>query len=230
MSKPKTKRFYKSVSLKDVETGWGVYLDDHLLKTPGKLSLIAQSKAHADLIASEWDAQDTIIKPHLMPVTRLYKVALERTPENRDALIAEVKKYAGTDLLCYRTEFPRVLAERQAAAWDDWLEWAHGIGIELKTAIGINAVEQPPEALESVGNIASKFDDLKLTLLAHLNAVYGSAILALAVVKGELPADKAYDLSRLDFEFQAERWGEDEEARELSKVTRTEVIALSKLL
>ena len=230
MSKPKTKRFYKSVSVKERENGWGVYLDDHLLKTPGKLSLIAQSKAHADLIATEWDAQGTIIKPHLMPVTRLYNVALERTPENRDALIAEVQKYAGTDLLCYRTEFPRVLAERQAAAWDDWLEWARGIGIELKTAIGINAVEQPSEALESVGKIASKFDDLKLTLLAHLNAVYGSAILALAVVKGVLSAQKAYDLSRLDFEFQAERWGEDEEARELSEVTRTEVIALSKLL
>ena len=71
MSKPKTKRFYKSVSVKEGENGWGVYLDDHLLKTPGKLSLIAQSKAHADLIATEWDAQGTIIKPHLMPVTRM---------------------------------------------------------------------------------------------------------------------------------------------------------------
>jgi len=230
MSKPKTKRFYKSVSVNEVKTGWGIYLDDHLLKTPGKLSLIAQTKAHADLIASEWDAQDTIIKPHLMPVTRLYNVALERTPENRDALIAEVQKYAGTDLLCYRTEFPHGLAERQAAAWDSWLDWARGLGIDLEAVIGINAVEQPSEALRAVAKFAGEFDDLKLTLLAHLNAVYGSAILALAVVKGELPADKAYDLSRIDFEFQAERWGEDEEARELSEVTRNEVIALSKLL
>ncbi len=230
MSKPKAKRFYKSVSVKDVENGWGIYLDNHLLKTPGKLSLIAQSQAHANLIASEWDAQADIIKPHLMPVTRLYNVALERTPENREALIAEVRKYAGTDLLCYRTEFPRVLAERQAKAWDVWLDWARGLGIDLKTAIGIKAVEQDGDALDALAKISGEFDDLKLTLLAHLNAVYGSAVLALAVLKGELSAEGAYDLSRVDFEFQAERWGEDEEARELSCTTRTEVIALSKLL
>ena len=230
MSKPKTKRFYKKVATAKADDGWTVLLDGRTLKTPGKLPLIAKSKTHAKLIAAEWDAQDDIIKPHLMPVTRLYNVALERTPENRDMLIAEVKKYAGTDLLCYRSEFPQSLAELQAGKWDVWLEWARGQGIDLKTRQGIVALEQDKSALKRVSEMAAEFDDLGLTLLAHLNAVYGSAILALAVMKGALSAEKAYELSRLDFDYQAEHWGQDDEAIELAELTRTEVIALSKLL
>jgi len=154
----------------------------------------------------------------------------ERTPENRDMLIAEVTKYAGTDLLCYRAEFPRALNALQAQRWDEWLEWARGQGIDLKTGEGVMAVEQDPAALDATEKMAAKFEDLELTLLAHLNAVYGSAILALAVMQRALDANAAYDLSRLDFDFQLEHWGQDDEAQEHAELTRTEVIALSKLL
>lgn len=230
MSKPKTKRFYKSVDTDKSGNGWVVRLDRRTLKTPGKLPLITLSPIHAQLIAAEWEAQDDIIRPHLMPITRLYNVALERTPENREMLIAEVKKYASTDLLCYRAVFPRALNERQAQLWDKWLEWAREQGVDLKTAEGVMAIDQDENALQRVAQMAADFDDLHLTLLAHLNAVYGSAVLALAVMRGALKADKAYDLSRLDFEFQLEHWGQDEEASELSEATRDDVIALSKLL
>ncbi len=230
MSKPKTKRFYKTATAAQADGAWVVRLDSRTLKTPGKLPLIAKTKIHAELIAAEWEAQDDIIKPHLMPITRLYNVSLERTPENRDLLIAEVTKYAATDLLCYRSEFPQSLAALQAQKWDEWLNWAREQGIDLKTQQGIVALEQDKNALEKVSKIAAEFDDLGLTLLAHLNAVYGSAILALAVMKGALLAEAAYELSRLDFDYQAEHWGQDEEAIKLAELTRVEVIALAKLL
>ena len=230
MSKPKTKRFYKTVGTAKADGGWTVLLDGRTLKTPGKLPLIAKSKPHAELVAAEWEAQDEIIKPHLMPVTRLYNVALERTPENRDMLVAEVTKYAGTDLLCYRSEFPQSLALLQSEKWNEWLDWAREQGVDLKTRQGIVALEQDKKALKRVSEISAGFDDLGLTLLAHLNAVYGSAILALAVMKGALLAETAYELSRLDFDYQAEHWGQDDEAIELAQLTRVEVIALSKLL
>lgn len=230
MAKPKTKRFYKVVTTAPAGEGWSVLLDGRTLKTPGKLPLIAKAEHHAQLIAAEWDAQDTLIRPHLMPVTRIYNVALERTPENREMLIAEVRKYAGTDLLCYRADFPRALNELQAQRWDRWLDWARQNNIDLKTAEGVMAVEQDPAALDAVAKLTTSFEDLELTLLAHLNAVYGSAVLALAVMRGALDAQAAYDLSRLDFDFQLEHWGQDAEASELAELTRTEVIALSKLI
>jgi len=230
MAKPKTKRFYKTAKAAKSDAGWTVLLDGRALKTPGKLPLITAAQRHAVLIADEWDAQDDIIRPHLMPVTRIYNVALERTPENRDMLIAELRKYAGTDLLCYRAKFPRALNDKQAENWDSWLEWARQYGIDLITGEGVMAVEQDDRALEAAAKMAAEYDDLELTLLAHLNAVYGSAILALAVMKRAIGAEAAYDLSRLDFDFQLEHWGEDEEARELAETTRVEIIALSKLL
>ena len=230
MAKPKTKRFYKTAAAAPSGDRWAVLLDGRTLKTPGKLPLITQSETHAQLIAAEWDAQDDIIRPHLMPVTRLYNVALERTPENREALIAEVRKYAGTDLLCYRADFPRALNALQATRWDEWLKWARGHGIDLKTGEGVMAIAQDEAALDATAQMARSFPDLDLTLLAHLNAVYGSAVLALAVMKRALEAEAAYDLSRLDFDFQLEHWGEDEEAKELAELTRTEIAALSQLL
>lgn len=230
MAKPKTKRFYEAAKAAKSDAGWAVLLDGRTLKTPGKLPLITAVESHAKLIAAEWEAQDDIIRPHLMPVTRLYNVTLERTPENRGMLVAELRKYAGTDLLCYRAKFPRALNEKQADSWDKWLEWARQYGIDLKTGEGVMAIDQDEASLDAAANMAAEFDDFDLTLLCHLNAVYGSAILALAVMNRALGAEAAYDLSRLDFDFQLKNWGEDEEARELAELTRTEIIALSKLL
>ena len=73
-------------------------------------------------------------------------------------------------------------------------------------------------------------DDFELTLLLHFMAVFGSAVLALAVLKGALPAPQAYELSRVDAQFQTERWGEDDEAKTITAQTRREVEILSQLL
>jgi chaperone required for assembly of F1-ATPase len=58
----------------------------------------------------------------------------------------------------------------------------------------------------------------------------GSLVLALAVVEGELDAAQAFDLSRLDETFQAERWGIDAEAKARSDGLRQEVLAAARLL
>jgi chaperone required for assembly of F1-ATPase len=54
--------------------------------------------------------------------------------------------------------------------------------------------------------------------------------LALAVLSREISAEQAYSLSRIDFDYQADQWGQDEEAQELAEAARVEVAALSKLL
>ena len=43
-------------------------------------------------------------------------------------------------------------------------------------------------------------------------SVSARLILGLAVMDGRLTADEAHTLARLDEEFQAERWGRDDEA------------------
>ena len=49
--------------------------------------------------------------------------------------------------------------------------------------------------------------------------LFGSAILALALQRGRLTGEAAFDLSRLDEAFQEEQWGVDAEAAVRSRVT-----------
>lgn len=230
MAKTFAKRFYEEVSFKSAQGGWHILLDGRTLKTPGKLILVVPSEKAAQLIAAEWDAQTEHIRPETMPVTRLLNVAVEQTPENRDALIAEARKYAGTDVLCYREGEVRLHAEEQAKKWDPILEWAAGQGVNLKSTDGLIAIEQDSKALDTVAAFAKTLPDMELTLFVHLVAVFGSAVLAMAVLKHRLTGEAAYELSRLDELWQIKYWGEDEEAKERSDAIRAEVNALCELL
>lgn len=224
------KRFYKTVTTGELESGFGVFLDGRPLKTPQKHLLKVDKLSVAKLIAAEWDAQIETIKPETMPVTRLVNVSIELVPDNRDKLIAEARNYAGTDLLCYRAEAPLDLKQRQAELWDPILLWATAQGAALETTQTLTAIEQNEASLDKVAAFASTMDDLDLTLLVHLTAVYGSAILALAVMKNHIDGSQAFDLSRLDNLYQIEQWGQDEEAAEVAANLATEIKALCKIL
>ena len=230
MAKKVAKRFYKEVSVTQGEGGWLVQLDGRTLKTPGKITLLIPTQKAAQLIAAEWDAQTEHIRPETMPVTRLLNVAVEQTPENRDALIAEARKYAGTDVLCYREGEVRLHAEEQAAKWDPVLDWAAEQGVSLKSTDGLIAIEQDSKVLDAVAEFAKTLPDMQLTLFVHLVAVFGSAVLAMAVLKNHLSGEAAFELSRLDEIWQIKYWGEDEEAKERTESIGHEVNALCQLL
>ncbi len=53
------------------------------------------------------------VDPARMPLTRLANAAIDAVADNRDAVIEEVAKYLGSDLVCYRAEAPAGLVERQ---------------------------------------------------------------------------------------------------------------------
>ena len=230
MSKKYPKRFYKeALAVKDGGR-YLVHLDGRTLKTPGKLTLEVDRWHIADLIAAEWDAQEGDIIPGSMPVTRLVNVSLELTPKNRPELIKEAQAYAGTDLLCYRDAKHSALARHQDAHWNPVLDWAAGRGITLKPTHSIVAVPQDAAALEAIADYAKNLDDLGLTLFVHLTAVFGSTVLALAVMEGELSGSRAFDLSRLDADWQITHWGEDEEASENREILLADVKALCRIL
>ena len=230
MAKRMAKRFYKAVTVDKSDGEWRVLLDGMQLRTPGKVKLGLPSKALAECIAGEWEAQTEKINPSLMPVTRLMNVAVEQTLSRRNDLIAEARRYAETDLLCYRAPQPRILKERQSENWDRWLDRASGQGVDLQKTETLQVITQPEESLAKVEEFAMSFDDLHLTLFVHLIAVYGSVVLAMAVMKDELTADKAFDLSRVDAAYQIELWGEDEEQAEITEALREETMVLGAVL
>ena len=221
------KKFYKSAGAAAVEGGWRVELDGRPLKTPAKQDLVLPNDALAGLVAKEWAGQGDHIDPATMPLTRLVNVALDRTPAAREELAAEVAKYAETDLVCHLADSPAGLRERQEAGWRSLREWAgKKLDIVLVPVEGIIASPQPQASLQAAHDHALSRDDLTLTGLAWACGLYGSCVLAYAVLEGEVDAGTAFDLSRIDEDWQIEQWGEDEEAAEAARARRRDAEAL----
>lgn len=220
---PKPRRFYKAVDIQPQEGGFGVRLDGRGAKTPGGRALIVPTERLARLLAREWDAQASEIVFDAMPATRLAFTTLDRAAEARAGMADEVARYADSDLLCYVAEEPLILAEREAEAWGPWLRWAETeLGVALAPSIGISTRRQAPDAIDRVRMLAAELDDFALTGLTFAAGLYGSAVLAFAVARGELGGEDAFEVSRLDEAFQEERWGVDAEAAQRTERLRAD--------
>lgn len=210
----KARRFWKTADIRPADGGgWEVVLDDKPLRTPGKQPLILPTEALARAVADEWDAQDGVIRPDLMPLTRAANSAVEKVRPQFDAVADMLAEYGGTDLICYRADQPEALIRQQAAGWDPLVDWAAtALRAPLAITHGIVPVAQDPAILARLRAELDGLDDFGLTALHDLVTLPGSLILGLAVIRGRLDADAADDLSRIDEEFQAAQWGRDADA------------------
>jgi len=206
------KRFYQKAETMPAAGGYGVGLDGKLVKTPGRRDLIVPSFALAAAVAAEWDAQQGEIRPATMPLTRLAGTKIDRSAEQREAIVRQVVHYAGTDLLCYRATHPPALAARQKAVWQPLLDWAvERYSAPLAVTAGVVPTTQPVASLEAFAAAVAAHDDFSLTALHAATAACGSLVIALALLEGHLNAAEAFAASQLDESFQIEAWGEDKE-------------------
>jgi chaperone required for assembly of F1-ATPase len=209
------KRFWTEVSLRPEGEGFAVLLDDRPVRTPLKAVLILPTEALAREVAAEWQAQSGAVQPATMPYTRTANSATDSVARNFDAVAGMLAAYGGTDLLCYRATGPADLVARQAAGWDPLLDWAAtALLAPLRITAGVMHVDQPEQSLAALGAAVRNLDPFRLAAFHDLVALSGSLVLALAVSRGRLPAETAWNLSRIDETWQAELWGKDEEAAE----------------
>jgi chaperone required for assembly of F1-ATPase len=208
------KRFYREVSVVPADSGFGfgVSLDGKPLRTPAKAPLAVPSRALAEAIAAEWRGQDTEIKLDELPLTRLASTAIDLVTARRRAVVAEVARYAGTDLLCYRAGHPPELARRQHETWQPLIDWA-GLRYDapLEVTVGVVPVTQPPASLGALAAAVERYPALDLAALHLAAASCGSLVVALALLEGRLDVEGAFAASQLDESFEIERWGEDAE-------------------
>jgi chaperone required for assembly of F1-ATPase len=209
------KRFYKSAEAAKQEGGFGILLDGRPVRTPAKTLVTVPDEKVALALAEEWNAQAEVIDPEKMPLTRLVNSAIDGVAREQEAVRAEIVKYAASDLLCYRAEGPERLVDIQRAAWDPVLDWAEGtLGARFRLAEGIVFVDQPVEALEALAAALSRLDIFRLAAASVVTTLTGSAVLALALLEGRLTLEEAWAAAHIDEDWNAELWGEDEEAAE----------------
>ena len=214
---PLPKRFYKDVSLRESAdgqgTGFEVLLDGRPVRTPGKRVLIVPGAAIAQCVAKEWTEQALAIDPSTMPMTRLVNSALDTVADNREAVAAELVSYAGSDLLCYRATNPSGLVARQEEIWEPILAGVErAIEARFHRVAGVVHTPQPAEALDRVAAALTRLPDLPLAALQLVTTLTGSAVLALAQLKGLVTPDEVWAAAHLDEDWQIAQWGRDEEA------------------
>lgn len=226
------RRFYSDVSLgQEIPGSWTILLDGRVIRTPAGAAMCVPTRALAQEIAAEWSSQAGSVDPFSMPLTRLVNVVLDHTPSNRGDMAIEVSRYCETDLLCHLAETPEGLVRLQQNAWGPVRDWAsRELGIRLLTCEGIIAVAQPEASLEAARAYALGLDDYRLTALVWACGLYGSALLGLAFLEGRMDAIGAFELSRLDEEWQMREWGEDSEARAAAESRRGEAASLGRLI
>jgi len=206
------KRFYKEAAFGLAESGYAVLLDGKPIRTPAKAALVVKSRALAEAMAAEWQSQSEEIRPAELHLTRLAGTVIDLVEPRRAQIVAEIAKYATTDLLCYRAENPPELAKRQQDSWQPLLDWAGTRYARLETTQGVSPREQAPEALAAYAKAVGGYDSMMLAALYVATSALGSLVLALALLEGRIDAGQAFATSQLDEDFQIERWGEDLEA------------------
>ncbi|MEM6661100.1 MAG: ATP12 family protein [Pseudomonadota bacterium] len=207
------KRFWKEVTVAEVDGGWQVFLDGRSVRTPAKLDCTVPRRSMADRIRAEWDATEGEVQPLEMPMTRTAATCLDRVAPDATAVRQSLVAYGETDLLCYRAPHPVELAERQRLAWDPVLAWARSdLGSHLVLTEGVMHVRQSTDAIDALASFVEETDAWTLTCLADLVTISGSLVLGLAVLRGFLTADDAWSRSRIDEDWNTEEWGDDAEA------------------
>eukprot|EP00752_Nemacystus_decipiens_P015485 g13816.t1 len=150
------KRFYEiaesapAAELDRIEgaEGYAVLLDGKPIRTPTRVQLVAPTRALADAVAAEWAAQGETIVPDSMPMMTLAATALDRVVPQREAVAGDAAAYAGSDLLCYRSDDQPELAARQAERWQPLLDWAaETYGARLAVTEGVMPLRQENAAL-----------------------------------------------------------------------------------
>lgn len=190
-----------------------LHLDGRPARTPAKRPLASPTRELGEAIAAEWAAQGAHIEPAELPLTRIANTVIDGVVSEADAVRAEIVKYAGSDLLCYRAEGPEELIALQAGNWDPILVWARDeLGASFVVTGGLMPVPQPEDAVQAVADAVGDVSPFMLGPLHVMTTLTGSAILALATLKGRLTDAEAWAAAHVDEDWQISQWGEDAEA------------------
>ncbi len=209
------KRFYKDVSVaQQANERFAVLLDGRAVKTPGKNVLSFANEPVAQMVADEFVAQKDVLDPVTMPCFRLANTAFDGVVLDAQAVMEDILRFSGSDLLCYRAGEPEELVTRQRDAWDGPLAWVESlIGAHFNLAEGVMHIAQPRETIAAFGAQINQIEDpIALASFHSMITLTGSAILALATYKSHLSAADCWKAAHVDEDHVIEQWGEDAEA------------------
>lgn len=221
------KRFWRDAVATEVAEGFEIHLDGRAVKTPQGHVLRFPTLALAGQVAEEWGSVGEYVGYEDMPLTRLGFAAVDRMDTLVAETVGEVLRYTETDLVCYPSEYPAALTEREDAAWLPLIAWAKDeLGLEFLQNRTLIHKAQPAETAARIQALVEGASAYERAGLMSAIPLFGSVVLALAVWKGRLSGEAAFETSRVGEDFQSETWGRDEEAAQRAASMRTQAHSL----
>ncbi len=222
------RRFYKTAAVTD---DLGIALDGRVVKTPFKSKLILPTRALAEAVAAEWEAQGDKVNPATMPFTKLANTAIDRVRPDRARIVGEVIDYANSDLVCYRADKPEALVNRLAGAWDPIIGWARvSLDAPFVVTAGVMHMNQPDAALKAYEAAIAGLNEFELSAYYSIMTMTGSALLAIMLTRGAISPEAVWAAAHADEDYQIEQWGEDDEAAARRKLRHEEFVACCRFL
>jgi chaperone required for assembly of F1-ATPase len=204
------RRFFAEATAEETDGAFGILLDGRPARTPARRLLAVPTRPLAAVLCAEWQAQRVVIDPVGMPLTRLANSIIDGVAPAPAPVADEVAKYLGSDLLFYRADHPDGLVERQGQHWDPLLAWAHeALGAHFMLSAGIVFAAQPEAALAKARGAIPR-DPWRIGAVHAITTLTGSALIALAVLRGRLTAKEAWRAAHVDEDFNSDTWGRDE--------------------
>jgi chaperone required for assembly of F1-ATPase len=224
------RRFYEAVAVREEPGGFAVVLDDRPIKTPARRSLAAPRRPLAEAIAEEWRAQVDFVDPAGMPMTRLANTIIDGVAAAHAAVTAEIVKYLGSDLVCYRATTPQGLVARQALHWDPVIAWAKDkLGADFTTVAGITFRHQPGQAIARAETAIPR-DPWRLGAVHTVTTLTGSALIALKLAAGNVSLDEAWTAANVDEDWNIDLWGRDELGQQRRAYRFAEMTAAARIM
>lgn len=231
MSTEPVRRFYATAAAAGEGGAHIVRLDQRMLKTPRGQALHLPTRALAEVIAAEWDAQGEYITPASMPLTRFAFAAVDLMPAKREEISRDLAKYIETDLVAHRADSPPPLVARQSQVWDPIVAWAEQrLHMTIPVVTGIIPADVPAQHRTVLEWEIDDLDDFRAMALAQAVTLAGSILIGFAFIEGQLDAEAAFAAAALDDLWSLENWGEDPEARQRLDTQRAEFEALHRFI
>ncbi|KAI8998991.1 ATP12-domain-containing protein [Trametes punicea] len=214
------KRFWKTVGIERRDGGYAVTLDKRPLKTPGGKPLIIppEKRLVAALVASEWENQETVLKPHALPMTSIVSRAIDAFQDGstRSEVRAQLLRYLETDTIFYHADEPAGLVKLQEIHWKPILDWAREtFGVDIKVSNSLFVPPQTPETITTFGELLTTFSPWEMAAMERATYTSKSFLIALALLMRRLDVDQAAEAAHVEVNSQIERWGEVEDTHDV---------------
>lgn len=207
------KRFYREVGVIQVEGGWQVTLDERGIRTVGGAPQIVPTRALAEALAAEWEAQGEKIDPASLKLRDQADYAIDHVAKDSSEAISRLLGYAETDTLCYRADPEDALFARQQELWEPIVAaLERREGIKLHRISGIVHRAQPEASLERLREHLACLDPFTMAGLFTMTSLAASLCTGLEALEECADPDALWRIANLEEEWQAELWGRDEQA------------------